>query len=59
MTTLKIKPVKGFTVLDPESRKPLAGAGEEKPRSEYWLRRLAEGVVVEVKTIKTTEEPTA
>lgn len=50
MVTFKIKPkVAGSQVLDPISRKPLAAKGEEKPRNEYWNRRLLDGAVIEVK----------
>lgn len=58
MKTIYIKPVKGQQVLDPETRQPLAETGEHKPRSEYWLRRLIDGVVVETKP-KTSQEQAA
>ncbi|BBN59319.1 DUF2635 domain-containing protein [Hydrogenovibrio marinus] len=51
--TFKIKPAKkGLQVLDPKTRDPLDEAGEEKPRDEYWLRRLKDGDVVIIKSIK-------
>lgn len=34
-----------YTVRDPLTFQPLDTAGEEKPDSEYWLRRLTEGGV--------------
>lgn len=47
----KIKPAdKGVSVLCPETLTPLKTNGEMKPRNEYWLRRLADGSVVEVKS---------
>jgi len=47
----KIKPAdKNVNVRDPETYEPLKATGEEKPRNEYWLRRLKDGSVVEVKT---------
>ena len=49
-TTFKIKPAKGLTVRDPETREPLKAAGEIKPRNAYWLRRLSDKSVVEVQT---------
>ena len=44
--TIKIKPADGLTVRDPETRRPLARKGEEKPKNGYWMRRLACGDVV-------------
>lgn len=54
--TFKIKPAKaGLLVKDPETRKPLKAAGEEKPRTAYWLRRINDKSVVVVKaTAKST-----
>lgn len=44
-------------------RKPvnghLAAAGEWMPRDSYWLRRLADGDVVEAKPTATPAEPAA
>ena len=51
MNTIKVKPKKGLLVRDPKSRKPLEEAGEEKPRDTYWLRRLKDESVIEVKSI--------
>lgn len=45
---LTLKPRAGLIVRDPETRLPLAAAGEVKPRMSYWLRRLSDGDVVEV-----------
>lgn len=42
---------KPLVVRDPESRKPLLAAGERKVRTRYWLRRLADGSVVEVRPV--------
>ncbi|MBD0786416.1 DUF2635 domain-containing protein [Vibrio sp. Y2-5] len=42
MATIKIKPLNGLIVRDPETREPLKVEGEEKPRNPYWLRRLKE-----------------
>lgn len=55
--TFKIKPISPNTkVLDPVTYEPLKKMGQEKPRDEYWLRRLAEGDVVEVNHPKAKEE---
>lgn len=40
MATIKIKPLNGLIVRDPETREPLKVEGEEKPRNPYWLRRI-------------------
>ena len=49
MQTFKIKPkVKGQTVRDPDTYEALKAAGEVKPRNSYWLRRIKDGVVVEI-----------
>lgn len=56
MTDLFIKPARdGLIVRDPQTRTPLAAAGESKPRTSYWLRRLAEGDVVETKPASATK----
>lgn len=50
MKTFKIKPaVDKQQVLDPVTRQPLKVKGEEKPRNEYWLRRVLDKSVVEIK----------
>lgn len=49
MQTLKIKPAnKDVMVRDPESMKPLKTEGETKPRTTYWLRRIADGDVIDI-----------
>ena len=59
--TFVIKPkVAGKKVRDPITYEPLKAEGEEKPRNEYWLRRVLDGAVVkvesEVKTKKIAKE---
>ena len=50
MQLFSIKPNKaGQKVLDPLSFQPLKEKGEKKPRNEYWLRRILDGDVVEIK----------
>ncbi len=40
--TFKIKPtVKDSIVRDPDTLAPLEAKGEVKPKSPYWLRRIA------------------
>ncbi|EGM7825835.1 DUF2635 domain-containing protein [Escherichia coli] len=45
---MKIKPAEGKAIRDPFTMQLLAPEGEEKPRNSFWLRRLADGDVVEV-----------
>ncbi|ECY1177898.1 DUF2635 domain-containing protein [Salmonella enterica] len=54
---LNIKPAPGRIVRDPKTMKPLAEAGETKPRISYWTRRLADGDVVLVKGDVNADEP--
>ncbi|HDY3114912.1 TPA: DUF2635 domain-containing protein [Salmonella enterica] len=54
---LNIKPAPGRIVRDPKTMKPLAEAGETKPRISYWTRRLADGDVVLVKDDVKADEP--
>lgn len=45
--TFFIKPASGAKVRDPVTKQHLRADGESKPRSNYWLRRVASGEVVE------------
>lgn len=45
---LLIAPAPGLIVRDPITLAPLGGDGERKPASPYWLRRLADGDVVQL-----------
>ncbi|MGY3687552.1 DUF2635 domain-containing protein [Vibrio coralliilyticus] len=57
MRTFKVKPnSKGLLVRDPETRQPLKAAGEVKPRNTYWLRRIKDKSVVEVKARQQKQE---
>jgi len=38
-------PVPGRLIRDPETRQKLADAGELKPMSSYWLRKIKDGDV--------------
>lgn len=40
-------PAPGVVVIDPVTRKPLAAEGREVSSSSYWVKRLAEGSVIE------------
>lgn len=44
--TIFIKPASGLKVRDPVTKQHLKAEGESKPRSNYWLRRVASGEVL-------------
>jgi len=44
-----IKPATGLNIPDPETGAYLPEGGMLMPRSGYWLRRLKDGDVIEVK----------
>jgi hypothetical protein len=46
-TSFHIKPAPGLRIADPQSGEYLPEAGALMPRSAFWLRRLADGDVVE------------
>lgn len=48
MTTIFIKPAPGCLIRDPDTMKPLAQEGEEKPFTPFWCRRLNDGDVIVV-----------
>ena len=52
-----LKPAPGLAVRDPELRDLLPDTGRPVPRSEYWLRRLADGDVVEATDDFAAEPP--
>ncbi|EKB5404442.1 DUF2635 domain-containing protein [Salmonella enterica] len=47
MKTFFIKPAPGRMVRDPDTLEFLQPAGEEKPFTPYWCRRLDDGDVIE------------
>lgn len=47
--TFFLKPSAGAKVRDPITKQHLKAEGESKPRSNYWVRRVASGEVVIVK----------
>lgn len=51
MKQMTLKPRKGVLVRKPDGLH-LAEKGEVVPRNAYWLRRLREGDVIEVKDLK-------
>lgn len=46
--TKTLRPVAGAHVRDPDSRQPLAAAGEEKQMNDFWCRRVRDGSVAVV-----------
>jgi Protein of unknown function (DUF2635). len=50
-TTFFIKPAEGLRIADPQTGEYLPENGRICPRSGFWLRRLKDGDVVEVKAI--------
>ncbi|MGL4225950.1 MAG: DUF2635 domain-containing protein [Vibrio sp.] len=59
METIKVKPLNGLIVRDPETREPLSLEGETKPRNPYWLRRVKDKSVAIVSAEFTTAEKVA
>jgi hypothetical protein len=47
-TKIHIKPAPGKVVIDPETRKSLAADGDTVTSSTYWLRRVADGDVIQL-----------
>jgi len=60
---MRIKPAPGRQILDHKTFKPLLAVGidgqegEEKDIDSYWLRRLADGDVLEVAPAVPEPEP--
>lgn len=44
---MKVKPREGLIVRDPVTREALPAKATTVPRNAYWLRRLADGDVVD------------
>jgi len=44
----------GLIVRDPRTLKPLAEDGEEKPKTNYWLRRIRCGDAIVAAAMKTS-----
>ena len=48
-----LKPAKeGLIVRHPETKRPLKKEGEKVNKNSYWLRRLKEGSVIEIKGVE-------
>jgi len=50
-TTFFVRPKKGLRMADPKTGDYLPESGMLMPRSGFWLRRLKDGDVIEVKTV--------
>ena len=48
LNTFEIQPAGELIVRDPLTARPLTAKGESKPRNKFWLRRLADGDVIEL-----------
>lgn len=55
-TQMRIEPVGGARVLDPDTNRPLPQEGATVSRSQYWLRRIRAG---EVQFAKKKRAPSA
>lgn len=53
-STFVVVPAPDLVVRDPVTKEPLPAEGATKPRSRYWLRRVAEGSC----TVAPTSAPT-
>jgi hypothetical protein len=53
---LKLKPATGLTIKKPDGSK-LSTEGEVVPRTSFWIKRLADGDVVEVTTAAKVAKP--
>jgi len=47
MDQIFVSPVPGVKVRDPQTLRHIPESGQLVPRDSYWLRRLADGDVVE------------
>ena len=56
---MHVKPVAGKQVPDPDKGGYLPPEGRKVVATSYWLRRITDGDVVEVKTKAPTTKPTA
>lgn len=56
MDKIFVKAVAGRSVRDPDTKEVLAEAGEYKPRSGFWLKRIKQGDVVETKAPKAIKD---
>ncbi|EER1520968.1 DUF2635 domain-containing protein [Escherichia coli] len=58
MKTIFIKPAPGRLIRDPDTMRPLAQEGEEKPFTPFWCRRLDDGDVIDIeKTVGSADAP--
>lgn len=53
MNRKRLKPAQGRAVPDPERGDQLPADGRDLVLSDYWLRRLADGDVVEAAEVAT------
>jgi hypothetical protein len=53
---IKVKPGEGLIVRDPVTLAELPAKGKSVPRNAYWLRRLADGDVIEAEGGKSDKK---
>lgn len=51
-----VKPATGLQVRDPDLLDLIPEAGREVPETDYWIRRVIDGDVVEVKAKGSKEQ---
>lgn len=53
MESFFIKPKEGLLIRRPDNKKFLNPEGESVPKNMFWLRRIADGDVIEINLAKT------
>ncbi|MFC3336906.1 DUF2635 domain-containing protein [Paracandidimonas soli] len=59
MKTMRVRPVSGRMVPDPDRGDVLPEGGRVVPKSQWWMRRLGDGDVVEVPERAMSQAPVA
>jgi hypothetical protein len=59
MKSLRLQVPKGLTLRDAEGRSYTGGEPFSAPRTQFWLRRIADGSVHEVKAQAAKAKPAA
>lgn len=54
-TTVFVRPAPGLQIRDPETGNYLPDAGQIVPRTPFWMRRLADGDVIETTSTAPAE----
>ena len=56
MNRIFVKPAPGLKVRDPQSRLHIADGGQFVEENSYWVRRLADGDVVQAEPPKSDKK---